>query len=111
MRALTLLGISGSRVGQAAVVEAHSTIVGAAGNCDMVLYDRLVLPHHAEIRVALDRWFILSLDPTATLFVNGQPVTGQQRLEPGDLITVGTVTFKAAIGSVAERQVGGVARW
>jgi len=110
-RALTLFGISGSRVGQATVVEARSTIIGAANTCDMVIHDRLVLPRHAEIRVALDRWFILPLDPTATLFVNGEPVTAQQRIEPGDLVTVGTASFKAAIGSVAERQVGGVVRW
>ncbi|NTU81246.1 MAG: FHA domain-containing protein [Chloroflexales bacterium] len=110
-RALTLLGISGSRVGQATVVESRSTIIGTASGCDMVMHDRLILPRHAEIRVALDRWFILPLDPKATLFVNGEPVTGQQRIEPGDLVTVGTATFKAAIGSVAERQVGGVLRW
>lgn len=110
-RALTLIGISGSRVGQATVVEARSTVVGSSNSCDLVLHDRLVLPRHAEIRVALDRWFVLPLDPRSTLFVNGEPVTGQQRIEPGDLVTVGTVTFKAAIGTLVERQVGAVARW
>lgn len=110
-RALTLIGISGSRVGQATTLQSRSTVIGSSGGCDMVMHDRLILPRHAEIRVALDRWFILPLDPTAAVFVNGEPVTGQQRLEPGDLVTVGTATFKAAIGAEAERQVGGAARW
>jgi pSer/pThr/pTyr-binding forkhead associated (FHA) protein len=110
-KALTLIGISGSRVGQSTVLEARSTVLGSASGCDMVMHDRLILPRHAELRVALDRWFILPLDPKATVFVNGQPVTGQQRIEPGDLLTVGTATFKAAIGAVAERQIGGTSRW
>lgn len=110
-KALTLIGISGTRVGQSTVIEGRSTIVGAASSCDVVIHDRLIMSRHAEIRVALDRWFILPLDPKATIFVNGEPVTGQQRIEPGDLLTIGTATFKAAIGAVAERQLGGVARW
>ncbi len=110
-RALTLIGISGSRVGQATLVESRTTVIGSAGGCDVVMHDRLILPRHAEIRVALDRWFILPLDPKAAIFVNGEPVTGQQRIEPGDLVTMGTATFKAAIGAVAERQVGGALRW
>lgn len=110
-KALTLIGISGSRVGQSTVLENRSTVIGATSGCDMVMHDRLILPRHAEVRVALDRWFILPLDPKAQVFVNGEPVTGQQRIEPGDLVTVGTATFKAAIGAVAERQVGSATRW
>lgn len=110
-RALTLIGISGSRVGRATQLEARSTVVGSASGCDVVMHDRLILPRHAEIRVALDRWFILPLDPKAAIFVNGEPVTGQQRIESGDLVTLGTATFKAAIGAAAERQVGDTTRW
>ncbi|HMQ33244.1 MAG TPA: FHA domain-containing protein [Chloroflexaceae bacterium] len=108
---LTLIGISGSRVGQATVVEGRSSVIGSAGGCDLMMHDRLILPRHAELRVALDRWFIRPLDPRATVFVNGEPVTAQQRIEAGDLVTVGTATFKAAIGTSQERQVGGTARW
>lgn len=109
-RALTLVGISGSRIGQATVLETRSTVLGAASNCDLVINDRLILPRHAELRVAHDRWFIRTLDPQATVFVNGEPVTGQQRIEAGDVVTVGTTTFKAAINNnLAELQVGGAA--
>lgn len=110
-RALTLIGISGSRVGQSTVLEGRSTVLGAASGCDLLMHDRLIMPRHAELRVTLDRWFIRPLDPRAAVFVNGEPVTGQQRIEPGDLVTVGTATFKVAIGAIAERQLGGMARW
>jgi pSer/pThr/pTyr-binding forkhead associated (FHA) protein len=110
-KALSLIGISGSRVGQTTMLEARSTVVGSSGGCDLLIHDRLIMPRHAEIRVALDRWFILPLDPKAAVFVNGEPVTGQQRIEAGDLVTLGTATFKAVIGAMAERQVGGAARW
>jgi pSer/pThr/pTyr-binding forkhead associated (FHA) protein len=110
-KALTLIGISGSRVGQSTVLEARNSVVGAASSCDVVMQDRLIMPRHAELRVTLDRWFIRPLDPKATVFVNGEPVTAQQRLETGDLVTMGTATFKAALGAVGERQVGGSTRW
>lgn len=104
-KALSLIGISGSRVGQSTVFTERSTVVGSDSRCGVVLQDRLILPRHAEVRVALDRWFILPLDPKAAIFVNGEPVTGQQRIDEGDLVTVGGATFKAKIGE-AERAVG-----
>jgi len=104
-KSLSLIGISGSRVGQSIVFSARSTILGTDPECGVVLQDRLILPRHAEFRVALERWFVISLDPRAAIFVNGQPVTGQQRVEHGSLITLGATTFKAAIGEF-ERAVG-----
>lgn len=80
--------------------------------------DRMVLPRHAEIRVALERWFILPLDPKATIFVNGESVKGQQRIDEGDLVTIGSATFKAtlgetekAVGDNQERDSGLEGRW
>lgn len=110
-KALTLIGISDSRVGQALVVNGRSTLLGSSPTCDIVMRDRMILSRHAELHVTLDRWFVIPLDPSAKVFVNGQPVTTKQRLEPGDLLTLGTVTFKTAIGELQERQVGSALRW
>lgn len=111
-KSLVLIGISGSRVGQQTVFASRSNVVGSELGCDVVLHDRLVLPRHVELRVALDRWFVVPLDPKATIFVNGQRVTGQQRVDEGDLVTLGTATFKAAlVDNASERQVGGTSRW
>ncbi len=104
-KALSLIGISGSRVGQSTVVTGRSTTVGSGAGCDMVMNDRLLLPRHTELRVSLERWFILPLDPKAAIFVNGQPVRGQQRIDEGDLLTLGSATFKVSFGET-ERAVG-----
>ncbi len=104
-KSLSLIGISGSRVGQSIVFSARSTILGTDPECGVVFQDRLILPRHAEFRAALGRWFVVSLDPRAAIFVNGQPVTGQQRVEHGSLITLGATTFRAVIGEL-ERAVG-----
>lgn len=104
-KVLSLIGISGAQVGQSVVFSARSTIVGTDPQCGVVLRDRLILPRHAEFRLALERWFVVSLDPRAAIFVNGQPVTGQQRVEHGSLVTLGGTTFKAVIGDL-ERAVG-----
>lgn len=104
-KALSLIGISGSRVGQSTVFTDRSTVIGSDAQCGVVMRDRMILPRHAEVRVALERWFILPLDPKAAIFVNGEPVMGQQRIGEGDLVTVGSATFKVTIGE-AERAVG-----
>lgn len=104
-KALSLIGISGSRVGLPTVFSERSTVIGSDSRCGVVLQDRQILPRHAEVRVALERWFILPLDPKAAIFVNGERVTGQQRVDEGDLVTIGSATFKATLGEAA-RAVG-----
>lgn len=104
-KALSLIGISGSRVGQSTVFIERSTVVGSDARCGVVMRDRMVLPRHAEVRMALERWFIVPLDPKAAIFVNGEPVKGQQRVDEGDLVTIGSATFKATLGE-AEKAVG-----
>lgn len=104
-KSLLLFGISGSRVGQQTTISIRSSIVGSRSDCDVVLPDRQVLPRHAEIRQSLDRWFILPLEPGALIFINGTPIRSQQRVDEGDLVTIGTATFKAMIAEVNE--VGG----
>lgn len=108
-KSLVLTGISGSRVGMQTIVSSRSSTIGSSSGCDVVLHDRQVLPRHAEIRILLERWFIVPLDAGALVFVNGVPARGKQRIDEGDLVTVGTATFKAAIQEMNE--VGGAQRW
>jgi pSer/pThr/pTyr-binding forkhead associated (FHA) protein len=105
-KTLVLIGISGSRVGQATPVQARSCILGSADSCDLVLHDRQIQPRHAEIRQMLAGWFILPLSPGAAVAVNGAPVTGQARVKENDLVTIGSVTFKAAFQEMSVREVG-----
>jgi pSer/pThr/pTyr-binding forkhead associated (FHA) protein len=107
-KSLVLTGISGSRVGVPIIVSGKLSTIGSAASCDIVLHDRQVLSRHAEFRILLDRWFIAPLEIGALVFINGMPVRGKQRIDEGDLVTVGTATFKAALQEVNE--VGGSAR-
>lgn len=102
---LSLIGLSGARLGQATQFSERSTVIGSAPDCDVVMKDARILPRHAELRLTLGRWFILPLDPQAMVLINGAPVQGQQRVNPGDLVTLGSATFKAAAGE-QQRAVG-----
>lgn len=102
---LSLIGLSGAYLGQSTLFSERSTVIGSAPSSGVVLKDRTIFPRHAELRSALGRWFILPLDPQATILINGSPVHGQQRVNPGDLVTLGSLTFKVALGEI-EREVG-----
>ncbi|MBO9317182.1 MAG: FHA domain-containing protein [Chloroflexus sp.] len=95
-RELTLIGVSGSRTGQQIVVNRRSMVIGSARQCDIVLYDRQVLERHAEIAQALERWFVTPLDHSALVALNGQRINSRQRLNHGDLLSIGSATFKVA---------------
>lgn len=105
-KALVLTGISGGRVGAAYTVMGRSSIVGSGPGCDVQLQDRMVLPRHAELRQILERWFVVPLDPTAQVYINGQPVTGQARLTEGSTLTLGVASFRVGQTEVAEQEVG-----
>lgn len=106
---LSLIGLSGARLGQATQFTERSTIIGSAPGSDVVMRDEKIFPRHAELRLTLGHWFIVPLDPQAAVLVNGSPVQGQQRVNPGDLVTLGSATFKAASGE-QQRSVGGSKR-
>ncbi|ACL24813.1 FHA domain-containing protein [Chloroflexus aggregans] len=95
-RALTLIGVSGSCTGQQIVVNRRSMVIGSTRQCDIVIYDRQILDRHAEIAQTLDRWFITPLDTNALVALNGRRINGRQRLQHGDLLSIGSVAFKVA---------------
>lgn len=102
---LIFIGVSGSRSGEPTAFSERSTVIGSDARSDVVMHDAAILPRHAEVRSALDRWFILPLDPRAIIYVNTKQVSGQQRVDAGDLVTIGSATFKVVLGE-AERAVG-----
>lgn len=105
-KAIVLIGVTGTRVGARDTLSKRTGTIGSSSECDLVLHDRDVLPRHAEIRQVLDRWFIVPLTPGARIFVNGAPVTSQGRLLEGDLVTIGTATFKTGFTETVARAVG-----
>lgn len=64
-------------------------------------------PRHAEIKQVLERWFIVPA-PHATqgLALNGMPIRGQSRLNAGDALSIGSITYIVELEEVVEQEVG-----
>jgi hypothetical protein len=106
-KALVLRAITGSNAGQRHLLTARINTIGSASGNDLVLHDRLLGPRHIEIRQVLERWFVVPLAAGGqAVALNGLSVTGQSRLNAGDALTIGSVTYSVSFEDVAEREVG-----
>lgn len=107
-KALVLTVTTGPQISKHYTFSERSISVGSATNNDLVLQDRSVEPHHAEIIQMLDRWFIMPrvADGRGTS-LNGMPITSRSRLNPDDRLTIGNVTYRISVIEVLEQEVGG----
>ncbi|HWQ13690.1 MAG TPA: FHA domain-containing protein [Roseiflexaceae bacterium] len=105
-KALVLTAITGAQLGRRHTLVNRVNTVGSGAANDLVLQDRRIDTRHAEIRQMLDRWFIVPVSPSGGISVNGRIITGQARLNPGDKVTLGAVTYEVAYEEVAELEVG-----
>lgn len=106
-RVLVLTAVTGSQIGKYYTVAARSTTIGSGGRSDLVLSDRAIEPRHAEIRQVLDRWFIVPLSTGGRgILLNGLPVSGQSRINPGDLLTLGSVMYRVGVTDMLEQEAG-----
>jgi hypothetical protein len=106
-KALVLTAITGSHAGKRFTLAARVNSIGSATNNDVVLYDRFIEPRHIEIRQVLERWFVVPLAAGGQgIALNGMDVRGQSRLNLGDALTLGSVTYTIGFEEIAEREVG-----
>jgi len=63
--------------------------IGRSASNDLSLPDNLLSRQHAEIREREGGWFLADLASRNGTQLNGAPVRGEQRLEPGDRIRLG----------------------
>lgn len=106
-KALVLTAVTGLHLGKQHTLFGRTNSVGSAATNDVVLHDRQIESRHAEIRQMLDRWFIVPLSPKSTgISLNGAIVTSQSRLNPGDKLTIGSITYTISIEELIEREVG-----
>lgn len=80
--------------GQVKRVESRRVVLGRSRECDIQIEDSNVSRRHAELRQEGTAYWIVDLDSTNGIEVNGRSVT-RAKLEPGDTFTVGetVVTF------------------
>ena len=67
--------------------------MGRSQRCDYVLADPNVSRRHFELQLRGSDWFLVDLDSTNGVIVNGKRVKSS-RLSPGDEILVGTSNLK-----------------
>jgi hypothetical protein len=71
------------------------TVIGRSRDCDVVISDPNVSRRHAEVRRGEDGWWVVDLDSTNGVKVNGRRVD-EAPLQPGDRIRIGVtdLTFE-----------------
>jgi FHA domain-containing protein len=81
--------------GQTKRVDKRRILLGRSRECDIQIEDPNVSRRHAELRQEGSTYWIVDLDSTNGVEVNGRRVS-RARLDPGDVFTVGStdVTFR-----------------
>lgn len=105
VKALVLTAITGAQIGRRYTVSERVSTIGSGPQCDVSLNDRHLSARHAEVRQIFDRWFIVPLAPGG-ISLNGTPVSGQSRLNPGDQLTLGGTTYRISYEALEERALG-----
>jgi FhaA, N-terminal domain/FHA domain len=85
--------------GQTKRVESRRVVLGRSRDCDIQIEDANVSRRHAELRQEGTAYWIVDLDSTNGIEVNGRRVK-RAKLEPGDSFTVG----ETDIGFTLERE-------
>ena len=68
--------------------------IGRSTDCQLILDDDYVSTRHARIYRAGDGYLVEDLGSTNGTYLNGSRVEGQERLKPGDKITIGDTEFR-----------------
>jgi hypothetical protein len=64
-------------------------VIGRHPECDVVLPGPAVSRRHARLRFRDGTWILEDLESTNGTVVNGAPLAGRYRLEPGDRLVIG----------------------
>ncbi len=69
-------------------------LVGRRDKCDVVLRHSNVSSHHCELYLEGDYWYVRDLNSRNGTRVNGVRIASEERLDPGDLLSVADHEFK-----------------
>lgn len=104
---LELTPITGAQLKRRLTTTGRLTKIGSSSSNDLVMQERQIEPRHAEIHQILDRFFVIPLVPNGRgISLNGLPVTSRSRLNPGDTLTLGVISYRLAITELLEQEVG-----
>ena len=81
------------RDGKTFVIDQPRAVIGRSSRCDFVVDDPNVSRRHAELQRRGADWYVVDLDSTNGVAVNGKQVRST-RLSPGDEILLGTARLR-----------------
>lgn len=99
----------GPRPGQTLSASGPSVVIGRVPGNDIILDDPQVSRHHASLTFEGGQWVLRDLGSTNGTTVNGQPVSGQWVVRPGDVIGLGDVlaAVQFSVGGVETATLAG----
>jgi FHA domain/Abnormal spindle-like microcephaly-assoc'd, ASPM-SPD-2-Hydin len=83
-----------TQAGRLVAVDPHGTIIGRAATCDLMLASEHVSREHAVVRVHDGEYAVEDLGSKNGTLLNGQRLTGQQRLRDGDRLSFADVAVE-----------------
>ena len=81
-------------------------VIGRAEGCDLPLNLPMISSHHARVYRAGDSILIEDLDSANGTFLNGRRIEGSAIIRPGDLVSLGSYTFRLVDDRRPEAAVG-----
>lgn len=90
----SLLVVEGHHAGIVFPLYDRQILIGRLRSCDLPLEDGSVSRLHARLFFRDGRAYVEDLGSRWGTLVNGRPVSGHQRLDPDDLIQVGSVLLR-----------------
>jgi pSer/pThr/pTyr-binding forkhead associated (FHA) protein len=82
--------------GKTFVIDRPRAVVGRSRRCDFVVEDPNVSRRHCELQLRGSDWYVVDLDSTNGVSVNGTPVSSS-KLAPGDEILLGTSRLRFGV--------------
>jgi len=81
--------------------------IGRSPDNEITLAQPLVSRRHCELFATHDQLFVRDLGSMNGTYVGSEKIEGDHPLNPGELLTVGTVTFRALYGELIETDASG----
>jgi pSer/pThr/pTyr-binding forkhead associated (FHA) protein len=96
-----LIAYEGNSEGKRWIIDRDTFTIGRASDCDIVLSDRQVSRHHAQVKQDEDGYLLCDLGSKNGTYVNGEELREPYRLKDGDEIQIALYVKLGFVGADA----------